>query len=168
MIEGTPAITNTLPSWKPGAFDTGLAISVAPSGNAGHAQARLVQGRAALVLRLEDRARIVSHIDVHAERGGHSVGGLVVMGRADAAGGEDVIVFRPQLVQGGDDLTGRIGNDPRLRHLHAERGQELGDGLQVHVLGAPGQQFVADKKNSGFDLALGHGAMIAARRLHHD
>ena len=32
MIFGTPAMTKTLPIWKPGAFETGLSISVAPSG----------------------------------------------------------------------------------------------------------------------------------------
>ena len=32
MIFGTPAMTKTLPIWKPGAFDTGLSMSVAPTG----------------------------------------------------------------------------------------------------------------------------------------
>ncbi len=32
MMRGTPAITNTLPIWKPGAALTGLSIRVAPSG----------------------------------------------------------------------------------------------------------------------------------------
>ena len=32
MITGTPAMTNTLPIWKPGARLTGLSISRAPAG----------------------------------------------------------------------------------------------------------------------------------------
>ena len=40
---GTPAITCTLPSEKPGALETGLSISAAPVGDARHAQPRRVQ-----------------------------------------------------------------------------------------------------------------------------
>ena len=43
MMAGTPAMTMTLPSMKPGALETAFSIRSAPCGNAGHAAARLVQ-----------------------------------------------------------------------------------------------------------------------------
>ena len=42
MIDGTPAITMTLPIQKPGAPDTLLSTRSAPCGDARHAHARLV------------------------------------------------------------------------------------------------------------------------------
>ena len=93
MIVGTPAITMTLPIQKPGAADTLLSTRSAPAG------IRVMRSRASFssepVARqplMQDfhRARIV--VDRHAERLGDAVGGDVVMGRADAAGGEHIIV----------------------------------------------------------------------------
>ena len=43
MTLGMPAMTKTLPIWKPGALETGLSIRLGALGNARHAQARLVR-----------------------------------------------------------------------------------------------------------------------------
>ena len=61
------------------------------------------------------------------------------------------------------DVSGLRCHDARLGHLHAQRGQEFRDRLQVHVLRSARKQFVADEQNGGFDLALRHKRMIAAR-----
>ena len=45
---------------------------------------------------------------------GDRVGGDVVVGRADAARGEDMVVAGAQRVDGGDDLVGDVGHDPGL------------------------------------------------------
>ena len=43
MIDGTPAMTMTLPMRKPGAFEIGFSIEVGAVRDARHAQPRLVQ-----------------------------------------------------------------------------------------------------------------------------
>ena len=95
MTCGMPAMTMTLPIRKPGAAEILLSTSSAPAGIARHAHARLVHDAAGLRKPLAqnfDRVRVI--VDRHAERLGDGVGGDVVVGRADAAGGEDVGVAR--------------------------------------------------------------------------
>jgi hypothetical protein len=92
-IVGTPAMTWTLPSVKPGAAEIGLSIRMAPSGTCGHAQAGVVHLHPLpVVMGLQDRAGVVANVQMRAHRLGHGIGGDVVMGRADPAGGEEVIV----------------------------------------------------------------------------
>ena len=91
MIEGTPAITMTLPILKPGARMVALWISSAPSG------IRAMRSRASFRSCAPQRSREPRHhlgvmVDADAERLGDAVGGDVVMGRPDAAGGKDVVV----------------------------------------------------------------------------
>ena len=95
------------------------------------------------------RARI--DVDRHAERLGDAVGGDVVVGRADAAGGEDVGVAVAQRVERRDDLVFLVGHDAHLPQVDAERGQIFGDVADVLVLGAPGQDLVADHQERGGD-----------------
>src|SRR3546814_6283535 len=74
---------------------------------------------------------------------------LVVVGRADAAGGEDIIVARPQRVQRVDDLVLDVGNDAHFAQantLHVEPGRDLRD---IPVLGAAGENLVADHQHGG-------------------
>ena len=96
MIEGTPAITITLPIQKPGAPDTLLRIEVSALGDAGQAQARLVHlgaGRLHPFVQDGERARI--GVDRNTERLRHAIGGDVTVGRPDPAGGED----RPERIE---------------------------------------------------------------------
>ena len=81
-----------------------------------------------------DRARIV--VDRKAERLGDCVGGDVVVGRPDAAGGEDVSVAGAQRVKRGDDLGLLVGNDADFLQVDADGGHMLGDKADILVLGA--------------------------------
>ena len=96
-----------------------------------------------------DGARIV--VDRHAERLGDGVGGDVVVGRADAAGGEHVVVAAAQRVERGDDLRLLVGDDAHLLEIDADHGQVFGDVADVLVLGAAGQDLVADDEKPGRD-----------------
>jgi hypothetical protein len=73
------------------------------------------------------------------------------VGRADAAGGEDIIVARPQSVDGGDDLGLVVGDDARFLQADAGQIQLFGQIGQIGVLGAAGQDFVADDEQGGRD-----------------
>ena len=61
-------------------------------GHAGHAQPRLGDPAATGIISLEHGARPGMDDHRHAERGGDRIDGDVVMGRPDAAGGEEIIV----------------------------------------------------------------------------
>ena len=133
-------------------------------GNAGHAHAAFVDLlTAGLVIGAEDRNRVLPHINGLAEGGCDGIGGDVVMRRADAAGGKDIIMGGAQLVDGGDDGGVDIGDHARLAHFDPERIEEIRDGLEVGVLGAPRKELIPDQDNGG-----GHDAGHAPRlRLLH-
>ncbi len=118
--------------------------------NARHAQPRLVQ-----ILfgdpREQHGARSRIDIDWNAERLGHAIGGDVVMGRADAAGGEDIGIAVAERVERRDDLLLDIGHDADLAHVDTDIGQIFGDVADVLVLGPSGQDFVADDQDGGGD-----------------
>jgi hypothetical protein len=59
---------------------------------------------ARLVIGLEHRARFRVHLDADSGRGGDRVDGDVVVRRPDPAGGEQIIVLRPQRVHRRHDL----------------------------------------------------------------
>ena len=83
------------------------------------------------------------------------------MGRADAAGGEHVVVARAQRVERGDDLVLDVGDDARLAQIDAEFGEILGDIADVAVLGAARQDLVADDQHRrGDDFSLMAGALL--------
>ena len=96
----------------------------------------------------------------HPERPRDRVGGDVVMGRPDAAGREHVVVTRPQRVDGGDDLVLDVGDDARLPHVDADLGQIFGDIAEVAVLGAAGEDFIADHEHGG-----GYGRRFVHREV---
>ena len=73
------------------------------------------------------------------------------MGGADAAGGEDIVVARPAFVDRGDDLRLDIGDDAGLAQSYAELGQLLRDIAEVHILGAAGENLIADDQHRGGD-----------------
>ncbi len=118
--------------------------------NPGHAHARLVQVRPLeALLQQRHRTRIV--VDRYPERLGDAVGGDVVMGRPDAAGGEDVGIALPQRIERGDDILLDIRHHPDLAQIDADRGQVFGDVADILVLGPTGQDFIADNQNRGGD-----------------
>ena len=73
------------------------------------------------------------------------------MGRADAAGGEHVGVARAQRVERGDDLGLFVGHDADFLEVDADVGEIFGDVADILVLGASGQDLVADDENRGGD-----------------
>ena len=96
--------------------------------------------------------------DADAEGLGDAVGGDVVVRRADAAGGEDVVELLAHLVHGGDDRRLDVGDDPAFRDPDAEQAELGGEVLDVGVLGAAAQDLVADDEDAGGDglCRLGH------------
>ena len=77
------------------------------------------------------------------------------MGRADPAGREHVSVALAQRVQRHDDLVLLVGDDAHFLEIDADRGEILGDEADVLVLGAAGQDFVADHQHGGGDSRVG-------------
>ena len=139
MIEGTPAITITLPIQKPGAPDTLLRMRFRALGNARHAQAGLVHlgsGRLHPFVQYGERARIA--VNRHTERLRHAVGGDVTVGRPDPAGGEDIGVATPERIECVDDRSLLIADDPHFSEIDADRRQVFRDIVDVLVLGAAG------------------------------
>jgi hypothetical protein len=83
-------------------------------------------------------------IDADPECLGDGIGGDVVMGRPDAAGGEDIAVAMAQRVQRGDDIGLIVVYVPELLELDTQFGEVFGDEADVLVLGPAGQDLVAD------------------------
>jgi hypothetical protein len=153
-IVGTPAMTWTLPSVKPGAAEIGLSIRDGPIGHTGHAQAGVVHLHPLpVVMGLQDGAGVVANVQMRAHRLRHGIGGDVVMGRADPAGGEEVIVARRQRAHRRDDPVMHVGHDAHLLQPDAMIGQRLGEVVHVRVAGAARQDLVPDHQHGGG----GHG-----------
>ena len=142
---------------KPGAPDTWFDHELGAVGNARHAQARLVQLDAArLVVRLHDRQRA---------RGSTSMPTPNALATQSAVMSSWVGPMPPvvktigvacaQRVQRGDDLGLVVGHHAHLVQVDADVGQVLGDVADVLVLGAPGQDLVADDEKGGGDERAG-------------
>ena len=132
---------------KPGAMETGLSITF---GNACHAQAGGIQFRPRPgVMRRQQGAGIVAHVDMHVEGVRHRIRRDVVMRRPDAAGREHRIPCIAQVVQGADDGVVIVADHPDLGQRDARFGQLPGQVVHVGVAGAPGQDFVADDEHGG-------------------
>ena len=121
MMRGTPAMTITFSSMKPGARESALSISAAPFGM------RAMRNRAgvsSLSLKRLPHGRHGLRIDhdLDRERLGDGVGGHVVMGWADAAGGEDIGKTRAERIHGRHDLGLDVGNHPHLAQQNADAG----------------------------------------------
>ena len=120
MTAGMPAMTITFSIRKPGAAEILLSTSSAPAGM------RVIRMRASFMTppvcssracKNPDRAGMV--IDRHAERLRDRVGGDVVMGRTDAAGGEHVGVAGAQRIERGDDLRLLVRHHPDFLEIDA-------------------------------------------------
>jgi len=83
-------------------------------------------------------------VKLHPERQRHGIGGDVVMGRANAPGGDHIVVARPQRVQRINDFLHDIWNSPRLGQVHTDHPEVAGDIAGVGVLCTPGQDLVPD------------------------
>ena len=108
-------------------------------------------------------------VKLDAEGRGDAVGGDVVMGRADAAGGQHIVVAGAKGVQRVDDLGLDVADHPRLGQVDPVGGEVFGDVVQVGVLGAAGQDLVADDVASRGDAAAARSGVafmpILPRRL---
>ena len=71
------------------------------------------------------------------------------MGRTDTTGGEHIVVPGPQGIQGLDDLVGPVADRARLQQVDAEGRKKTGDGVQIGVARAAGQNLVADDQDRG-------------------
>jgi hypothetical protein len=163
MMRGTPAITCTLPMMKPGAETGGDQHGAARHRR--HALAGRVESQSAdrgwRSAAAISRPGFLVRLPGHAEGAGDAFGGDVVMRRADAAGGEDIGVFRPHLVHRGDDRLRHIGDDACLAQRDAHLAEAGRQELQVGVLGAAGQHLVADDQQAGGGI---HGRPRSARQ----
>jgi hypothetical protein len=114
----------------------------------------------------QHRPGALVHVDADPEGLGHAVGGDVVMGRADPAGGEQVGVAGPQGVDRLDDHRGLVGHDPHLAQVDAGRGEEIRDGADILVLGATREDLIADHEDGGGDGIgrLVHGSLASGGR----
>jgi len=101
-------------------------------------------------------------VDSDAERLGDGVGGDVVVRRPDAARREDVGVAPPQNVERSDDLVLDVGDDARLAQIDAKTRQIFRDIANVAILGAAGQDLVADHQDRGGDDLLAHSSLFAS------
>src|SRR4030088_188569 len=111
MIEGTPAITMTLPILKPGARMVALWISSAPSGIRAMRSRASFNSPAPLEALTKPRHHLRMMIDADAECLCNAVGGDVVMGRPDTAGGKDVGIAAAQRIHRRDDIGLLLGNN---------------------------------------------------------
>ena len=87
----------------------------------------------------------------------------VVMGGADAARSEHLVVSTPKRVDRPDDRCGVIGDNPHLAQVDAVLGQDSGQVVQVLVAGASGQNLIADDQDGCG--GVGHVVMLAPKGL---
>ena len=93
--------------------------------------------------------------DGDAQRLGHGVHRDVVMGGADPASGEEVIVGFAQGVHRFDDPFHNIGDHAHFGKANALHLQPAGDLGDVLVVRAPGKDFVPDHEEAGGVDAVG-------------
>ena len=146
MIPGTPAMTMTLPMRKPGALEIGFAMRSAPAGM--RAMRRRASFRSSGLWRSSSiafGARI--DVDRDAEGRGDAIGGDVVVRRTDAAGGEEIGVGVRRALTAATMRSASSGTmRTSLRSMPTARAV-IGDRADVLVLGAPGQDLVADDED---------------------
>ena len=86
-----PAKVKTFSIWKPGATETGLSTRVPPCGTRAMRRRAGVNSADVAIVAGHARHRLGMLGDADAEGLGDAVGGDVVVRRADAAGGEDIV-----------------------------------------------------------------------------
>ena len=83
-----------------------------------------------------------------ADRPRDALHGDVIVGGADAAGGEDHVVGAAELAHLGGDEVHLVGDDGDLPHLHAERAQLLAEVGGVRVGDLAREDLVADEDDA--------------------
>jgi hypothetical protein len=96
-----------------------------------------------------ERARI--DVDRHPKRLGDAVGGDVIMGRPDPAGGENIGAAMPERIECVDDRSLLVADHPHFLEIDAERSQIFRNIADVLVLGAAGQDLATDHQERGRD-----------------
>ena len=133
----------------PGAPDMRLGIRSAPFGHAGHAQPPFVEAALVGIIPLQHRARFGMDDNRDAQRFGHCVHGDIVMGGADAAGGEQVVVGFAKGIYRLCDAGDHIGHHAHFSEadpLHLQPAGHLGD---VLVMRTAGEDLVPDHHERG-------------------
>ena len=102
----------------------------------------------------------------HAERLGNCIDGDIIVRRADAAGGEQIIVARAQSVNRLDNCRGFIRDNTHFLQADALYAEEAGDLGDVLVMGAARENLIAnDDQRGGVDAGFGHGCWLGEWRL---
>ena len=103
--------------------------------------------------------------DIDPKRLGDRIDGDIVVGRADPAGGEHIVIARAQRVHRIDNLILNIGDDPHFAQanpLHVEPGRDLRD---ILVLRAARENLVTDHQHGGCpDAFVAHPLALPGRR----
>jgi len=135
----------------------------------GHAQAGFVQRPVCTIAVLKQRPRLLIQEEIDAEGLGDCGSGNIVMGRADSAGGEDVVEALPHFIDGRDNRLCHIGDDPTLAQAHALFVQGLGKKGDIRVLSPAGEYLVADHDHGGGEDTLCGGGFcrgVGCRPVH--
>ena len=94
--------------------------------------------------------------DGHVERFGNAVHRNVIVGRANSAGGKDVVVTTACRIDRADDVIDDVGDDASFPHLYTPAAQRQSDVVEVAIRRAPRQDFVADDQNACGDSGIAH------------
>ena len=119
----------------------------------GHLEMRLGQPVAEVALEDRDEQRVAHELDAHRAR--HALDGDVVVGRPDAARGEDHVVVAAERGDLAGDQLDLVGDDRDAAHVDAERAQLAAEVGGVGVGDLAGEDLVADEDDSG---GLRHGS----------
>lgn len=121
-----------------------------PPWHAGHALARFGEFHLAHTVHVTQYPQSLGIVLAgQAESHGYCISGDVVMGRADAAGGEDIIIAGAQRIQRFDDCMLLVGDDAHFLQVYSGHGEHIREVPDILVLGASRQQFVADGEHGG-------------------
>ena len=110
-------------------------------------------GRHALSCRVEPTFRIVRlharpygrlGLPRHAKSRGDAFAGDVVVSRTDAAGGKNMVEAGAHFIDGGDDGVRHVRDNANFPHWNTEFAQTFRKEIDVNVLGAAGQDLIAD------------------------
>ena len=135
-----------------------------PIGHARHPQPRFIHAAACFVIPRKRGAGFGMDDHPDAKRNRHCVNRDIVMRRANAAGGEQIIVACAQGIHGLDNRILYIGHHANLCQPYALDIQPKGDLRNILVLRPAGQDFIADHdKGGGPDAGGGHGPAIATK-----
>ena len=95
----------------------------------------------------------------HAKGARDAFAGDVIMRRANAAGGEDMVEFRANLVDRIDDHFRHIGDHAHFLHGNADFPQPCREELQIGIPGAAGKHLIADDQQAGGRVR--HGSLLS-------